>query len=76
MRSEVCLLTGRGESSHPDADVSPLNHFDDAKQILTRRSVTDTSISTPTTVASDAPDERPNNIHAVAIATSKELAPN
>ena len=34
-------------------------------------SITGTSISTPTTVASAAPEESPNSITAVAIATSK-----
>ena len=40
-------------------------------QIDTRASIKGTSISTPTTVANAAPDERPNKITAVAIATSK-----
>jgi hypothetical protein len=40
-------------------------------QILTSHSITGTSMSTPTTVASAAPDERPKSIVAVAIATSK-----
>ncbi len=35
--------------------------------------MTGTSISTPTTVASAAPEERPKSIVAVAIATSKWL---
>ena len=36
-----------------------------------------TSIKTPTTVANATPEERPNNITAEAMATSKELeAPN
>ena len=33
--------------------------------------MTGTSINTPTTVASDAPEESPNSIVAVAMATSK-----
>ena len=40
-------------------------------QIDTRTNIRGTSISTPTTVANAAPDERPNKITAVAIATSK-----
>jgi hypothetical protein len=43
------------------------------KQILTSINMTGTSISTPTTVAKAAPDESPNSIVAVAMATSKWL---
>ena len=41
------------------------------RQILTSMSMTGTSISTPTTVASAAPDERPKSMVDVAMATSK-----
>ncbi len=41
------------------------------KQNLTKPSIKGTSISTPTTVASAAPDDNPYSIVAVAIATSK-----
>ena len=37
----------------------------------TSHSMTGTSMSTPTTVARAAPEERPNSITAVAMATSK-----
>ena len=40
-------------------------------QIDTRTSIRGTSMSTPTTVANAAPEERPNKTTAVAIATSK-----
>ena len=40
-------------------------------QIETSISINGTSIKTPTTVANAAPDESPNNIADVAIATSK-----
>ncbi len=40
-------------------------------QIDTRTNIRGTSISTPTTVANVAPEERPNKTTAVAIATSK-----
>ena len=40
-------------------------------QIDTRASIRGTSMSTPTTVANAAPEERPNKTTAVAIATSK-----
>ena len=40
-------------------------------QNRTRKSIKGTSISTPTTVASAAPEDSPNNIAAVAMATSK-----
>ena len=41
------------------------------RQILTSISITGTSISTPTTVASAAPEDSPKSIVAVAMATSK-----
>ena len=41
------------------------------KHIFTSISISGTSIRTPTTVASAAPEESPNSITAVAIATSK-----
>ncbi len=41
------------------------------RQIFTNMSITGTSISTPTTVARAAPDERPKSMMAVAMATSK-----
>jgi hypothetical protein len=47
------------------------NHFWVRRQIFTSISITGTSISTPTTVARAAPEDKPNNIVAVAIATSK-----
>ena len=40
-------------------------------EIWTNNSMVGTSIRTPTTVASAAPDDIPNKIVAVAIATSK-----
>ena len=40
-------------------------------QIDTRTNIRGTSMSTPTTVANAAPEERPNKTTAVAIATSK-----
>lgn len=47
------------------------NQWSVFKQIFTNISITGTSISTPTTVARAAPEERPNSKTAVAIATSK-----
>src|SRR5512146_3345036 len=44
-----------------------------ALTIPTTASMTGTSISTPTTVASAAPDSRPNRLMAVATASSKKL---
>jgi hypothetical protein len=41
------------------------------RHILTSINITGTSISTPTTVANAAPEDKPNNIVAVAMATSK-----
>ena len=41
------------------------------RQNLTNISITGTSISTPTTVANAAPDDRPKSMVAVAMATSK-----
>ena len=41
------------------------------RQNLTSISMTGTSISTPTTVASAAPDDSPKSMVAVAMATSK-----
>jgi len=41
------------------------------RQTLTNMSISGTSISTPTTVASDAPEESPNSMVEVAMATSK-----
>jgi len=49
----------------------PPNHPRVRRQNRTNIIITGTSISTPTTVANAAPEERPNNIVAVAIATSK-----
>ena len=40
-------------------------------QTETRTNIRGTSMSTPTTVANAAPEERPNKTTAVAIATSK-----
>ena len=42
-------------------------------QTETRTNIRGTSMSTPTTVANAAPEERPNKTTAVAIATSKWL---
>ena len=42
-------------------------------QTDTRTNISGTSMSTPTTVANAAPEERPNKTTAVAIATSKWL---
>ena len=50
-------------------------HYSKKLQVLlqtdTRTNIRGTSMSTPTTVANAAPEERPNKITAVAIATSK-----
>jgi hypothetical protein len=40
---------------------------------LTTSSITGTSISTPTTVASAAPDSKPNRLIAAATASSKKF---
>ena len=50
---------------------STANHLCVRRHILTKNSITGTSMSTPTTVASDAPEESPKRRVAVAIATSK-----
>ena len=47
------------------------NHALVLRQIRTNISITGTSINTPITVAKAAPEESPNSIVAVAIATSK-----
>ena len=44
-----------------------------AMTICTTESITGTSTSTPTTVASAAPDWKPNRLIAVATASSKKL---
>lgn len=49
------------------------NQWSVFKQIFTNISITGTSISTPTTVARAAPDERPKSKTDVAMATSKWL---
>lgn len=49
------------------------NAFLVLRHTLTSISITGTSINTPTTVASDAPEDNPKSIAAVAIATSKWL---
>ena len=50
-------------------------HYSKKWQVLlqtdTRTNIRGTSMSTPTTVANAAPEERPNKTTAVAIATSK-----
>ena len=50
-------------------------HYSKKWQVLlqtdTRTNISGTSMSTPTTVANAAPEERPNKTTAVAIATSK-----
>ena len=51
--------------------ISDENHPFVRRHILTNISITGTSIKTPTTVANAAPDESPNNITDVDIATSK-----
>ena len=43
------------------------------RQILTNISITGTSINTPTTVASAAPEDSPKSMVAVAMATSKRI---
>ena len=43
------------------------------RQIFTSMSITGTSMRTPTTVASAAPEDKPKSIVAVAMATSKWL---
>ena len=45
------------------------NHFSVFRQNLTSINITGTSMSTPTTVARAAPEERPNSMVAVAMAT-------
>ena len=47
------------------------NQFGVFRQIFTSISMTGTSMSTPTTVASAAPEDKPKSIVAVAMATSK-----
>lgn len=47
------------------------NRFCVRRQNLTSASISGTSISTPTTVASAAPEDNPKSIVAVAMATSK-----
>jgi hypothetical protein len=57
-----------------DRRVSPWwNQVAVLRQILTSRSIKGTSIRTPTTVASDAPEASPKSMTDVAIATSKWL---
>ena len=54
----------------------PLRLSYHARELLTTRtatSITGTSISTPTTAASAAPDSKPNSAIAVATASSKKL---
>jgi hypothetical protein len=46
----------------------------EALTIFTTESMTGTSIRTPTTVASAAPDWKPNRLMAAATASSKKLA--
>lgn len=50
-----------------------INHSLVFKHILTKNSITGTSMSTPTTVANEAPEDNPKSIVGVAIATSKWL---
>ena len=51
----------------------PGNQFCVRVQMRTSQSMTGTSMRTPTTVASAAPEERPKSMVAVAMATSKWL---
>jgi len=53
------------------SSVHSLNKLHDLLQIETSISIKGTSIKTPTTVANAAPEESPNSIADVAIATSK-----
>jgi hypothetical protein len=57
----------------PDAYLFMPNHLCDFKHTLTSISITGTSIRTPTTVANAAPDDNPNSVTDVAMATSKWL---
>ena len=50
-----------------------LNLYSIEFAILTKSSITGTSTKTPTTVASVAPDDRPNSEIATATANSKKL---
>ena len=61
----------RVDAFYSEACLKALNQCCVLTQIRTSISITGTSISTPTTVASAAPDDSPNSIVAVAMATSK-----
>ena len=64
---------GDSEAQPEPMPLSPIgpNHAELRKHTRTSRSMTGTSLRTPTTVASAAPDESPKSITDVAIATSK-----
>ncbi len=63
-----------GKLAQPDAGRRPRSYQGrDAFTIRTTDSITGTSTSTPTTVASAAPDWKPNSAMAVATANSKKL---
>jgi hypothetical protein len=65
-------LLGADKYSH--FAVSPCSYQDLVElTIFTTDSITGTSISTPTTVASAAPELKPNRLIAVATASSKKL---
>gem|GEM_PF-1820444 len=64
----VCSQTGQAVLNHT---ALRSNQCVVRRQILTSISMTGTSMSTPTTVARAAPDERPNSMVEVAMATSK-----
>ena len=66
------ILELAGAPSHECCDDRPPpNQFVVRRQTRTSSNITGTSINTPTTVASAAPDANPNNMTDVAMATSK-----
>lgn len=69
-------LAGRGELALLRWTAAPCSYQPRlALTIFTTDSMTGTSISTPTTVASAAPDSKPNKLIAAATAISLVMAP-
>src|SRR5208283_2845928 len=63
-----------GDASDRAADLAPISYQPfDRLTIQTTDSITGTSMSTPTTVASAAPELKPNRLMAAATANSKKL---
>ena len=70
------MIVKTSAAGYPIGLVSPLSRGNQPcvlKQNLTSINMSGTSINTPTTVASAAPDDNPYNMVDVAIATSKWL---